>query len=210
MANRIGKSIFIIGAIATEVVRAPHRARNRADRRAGRIKEARISLAEVANMVVATVGLQVIPAVHVFSRWFSFANYRLPAWASAAATVGGILATSGSLWLLWRAHKDLGSNWSPTLEVIQEHQLVTSGVYGHLRHPIYAAVWLAALGQLLLLRNWIAGPAGVALFMPVYLYRVPREERMMREQFGAVYERYELRTGGIIPAWPRPASNGEQ
>ena len=107
----------------------------------------------------------------------------------------------GQLWLLWRAHADLGRNWSPRLQITEEHRLVTQGVYAHIRHPIYAAVWLTGLAQLLMLANWIAGPACLILYLPGYLVRVPREEGMMRDHFGDEYRAYAERTGAIFPTW---------
>jgi protein-S-isoprenylcysteine O-methyltransferase Ste14 len=100
---------------------------------------------------------------------------------------------------LWRAHADLGRNWTPTLQITESHRLVTGGVYRYLRHPIYAAIWLTGLAQVLMLANWIAGPACLVLFLPVYLVRVPREERMMLDHFGDEYRAYMGRTGGVIP-----------
>ena len=77
--------------------------------------------------------------------------------------------------------------------------LVTQGVYQYIRHPIYAAVWLTGLAQLSLLANWIAGLAGLLSFLPVYLVRVAREERMMLDHFGDEYRAYMNRTGTIMP-----------
>jgi protein-S-isoprenylcysteine O-methyltransferase Ste14 len=54
-------------------------------------------------------------------------------------------------------------------------------VYGTIRHPMYASIWLFGLAQGLLLENWLAGWAAVATFAPMYFLRTPREEPMMRE-----------------------------
>ena len=76
----------------------------------------------------------------------------------ALAWIGAAVFVS-SLWLFHRTHKDLGRNWSVTLEICDRHSLVTSGVYRHVRHPMYSAFWLWAIAQSPLLPNWIAGPA---------------------------------------------------
>jgi protein-S-isoprenylcysteine O-methyltransferase Ste14 len=47
--------------------------------------------------------------------------------------------------------------------------------------------------------NWIVGWAGLALFLPLYVLRVPREEQMMLEQFGEAYREYMDRTGHVVP-----------
>ncbi len=93
----------------------------------------------------------------------------------------------------------LGANWSPTLEVGAQHTLTTQGVYGVIRHPMYASQLLWGFAQALLLQNWIAGFAGLAAFLPLYLVRTPQEERMMLDHFGDAYRAYCAQTGRIVP-----------
>jgi len=104
-----------------------------------------------------------------------------------------------SLWLLWRAHVDLGRNWSPSPEILETHSLVTEGVYRRIRHPMYAAHMLWGVAQALLLGNWIAGPALIATFVPLYLFRAPREEQMLADHFGGAYREHMKRTGRLVP-----------
>ncbi|HOO53782.1 MAG TPA: hypothetical protein PLX30_06035, partial [Methanothrix sp.] len=58
---------------------------------------------------------------------------------------------------------------------------------------------LWAVAQLLLLQNWIAGPAFLVASIPLYVARIPREEEMMLDQFGDEYRRYLERTGRVVP-----------
>lgn len=90
-----------------------------------------------------------------------------------------------------------------SLEIREGHSLVTQGVYRYTRHPMYAAHWLWGLAQPLLLQNWIAGFAMLVPSLPLYLYRVPREEQMLLEQFGEEYREYMDRTGWIVPRFWR-------
>jgi protein-S-isoprenylcysteine O-methyltransferase Ste14 len=106
-----------------------------------------------------------------------------------------------SLWLFWRSHSDLGQNWSVSLELREGHEMVTRGVYRLIRHPMYAAIWIWALAQGLMLQNWLAGWSVVPAFAAMYLLRVPREEQMMLEQFGDEYRAYTQRTGRVVPRW---------
>ena len=94
---------------------------------------------------------------------------------------------------------DLKSNWSPTLEIFEGHVLVTGGIYGTIRHPMYASQWLWVAAQILLMQNWIAGPIGLIIFIPFYILRVPAEEKMMLDTFGDQYRDYLKRTGAVIP-----------
>jgi protein-S-isoprenylcysteine O-methyltransferase Ste14 len=111
----------------------------------------------------------------------------------------GVLCTALGLWLFQRSHADLGPNWSITLEVRERHELVTQGVYRHIRHPMYAALFLYAVGQALVLPNWVAGPSYLVAFLLLFALRLGPEERMMVEQFGRDYEAYRTRTKRLIP-----------
>ena len=88
------------------------------------------------------------------------------------------------------------SNGSPTLEIFEEHVLVTNGIHGKIRHPMYASQWLWGFAQILLLQNWIAGPIG---FIPFYILRVPAGEKMMLDTFCDQYRDYVEKTGAVIP-----------
>jgi len=195
MPSKFFAYLFIVLFVVMEGIRLPHRARVSRSRRAGQMTETRVAGLESALMSLSFVGMYALPFVYAFSDWLSFADFRLPDWVGWLGTV----AFGLGVWLLWRAHRDLGRNWSPSLEISQEQKLVTSGVYRAIRHPIYAAVMLSVIAQALMLSNWLAGPAGLAVYLPIYLLRVPREEHMMLENFGEDYREYMSRTGRIFP-----------
>ena len=193
--DNIFKIIFLVCMIAAEVIRFPHRQRNKREMREKKLAESRINPLDFALDMLAFAGMEVIPLIYIFTAWLNFANYTLPAvlgWLGAAIFVV-------ALWVLWRSHKDLGLNWSPTLQITQEHQLVTQGIYHSIRHPIYAAMWLWGIAQVLLLQNWIAGPATLIFFGIVYFRRTPREEQMMIDRFGDEYRAYMQQTGRVFP-----------
>jgi len=148
-------------------------------------------------LAVLAVGMVALPFIYLFTPWLNFANYRLRSWVGWTGAASGAVG----LWLLWRSHTDLGQNWSESLQIKEEHQLVTSGIYRHIRHPMYAFGWLFGIAQALLLQNWIAGLSGLASFAVLYFLRVPREEQMMLDQFGEEYQSYMKRTGRVIPRW---------
>jgi protein-S-isoprenylcysteine O-methyltransferase Ste14 len=64
---------------------------------------------------------------------------------------------------------------------------------------MYASQWVMSLAQILLLQNWLAGPAGLICFIPFYFLRAPAEEKMMLEIFGQEYRQYMENVGGVIP-----------
>lgn len=136
-----------------------------------------------------------LPGVYLITPRLDFANYTVP----EQLVVFAALLQIPYLWLFWRSHADLGRNWSPTLELHQQHELVTNGVYARLRHPMYSAIWLFVIGQPFLLQNWIAGFLIVPAFTFLSMVRIPREEAMLCEQFGQSYIDYSSRTGRLLP-----------
>lgn len=159
------------------------------------IVDSRKTALEILLLFLAFVGMLVTPLIYVFTPLLSFADYQLPSWMGWA----GVMVLVVAFWLFWRSHADLGRNWSYTLELRKGHQLITSGVYKYIRHPMYAAIWMWGVAQVLLLHNWIAGWSHLLSFSLLYFLRVPREEQMMLNQFGEEYQSYMNRTGRIIP-----------
>jgi protein-S-isoprenylcysteine O-methyltransferase Ste14 len=144
------------------------------------------------------VGFQLLPLIYVFSTWFAFFDYTLPEWMGIPAA---ILYCFG-VWLFFRAHADLGKFWSPGLELKEDHQLVTSGVFKWVRHPMYAAFVAIAVAQIFMLQNWLIGPAFLISAIPFYLQRVKREEKMLIKKFDTAYLNYRNLTGEIFPRIP--------
>jgi len=143
---------------------------------------------------LAVAGL-LFPLIYSVTNWLDFADYILPAWMGWT----GVVILLGAVFVFARAHLDLKSNWSPTLEIFEGQALVTRGIYGTIRHPMYASQWLWVAAQILLLQNWIAGPIGSIVFIPFYILHVPAEEKMMLDTFGDQYRDYLKRTGAVIP-----------
>lgn len=186
-----GTALFMTALVASILIRVPHDRRSAATR----VAESRKGAREVALLLLMTLAVMVLPLLHTATRLLSFADHPLPPWAFAA----GALVVPLWLWLFHRAHADLGTNWSVSLEVRTDHTLITRGVYARLRHPMYTAIYLSAVAQALLLANWVAGPATLAAFTLMFALRVGPEERMMRERFGAAYDEYAQRTQRLIP-----------
>ena len=190
--SRLLKGIYLIGFLIGSAIRAFYTLQYK-------LKRGESGMIEKVLLSLQLVGMHILPLTYLFSSRLDFATYRLPLKAQATAGLLGTVIFGEALWLLWRSHADLGRNWTVELQVQEEQTLVTEGVYKHIRHPMYAAHWLWALAQALLLHNWVAGPAMLATFLPFYLERLPREEQMMLDQFGPEYEAYMARTGQLIP-----------
>lgn len=191
MEPLLSKIAWGLGTIGMFVLRAPH------IRRSTELPVARnaISRREVVLLGLVGVGLLLLPLIWVFTPWLDFAE-REP---TAPAFGLGVGTAAAGLWLLHRSHAALGPNWSNTLQVRQGHRLVTGGVYRRVRHPMYAAILLHALGQALYLPNGVAGPAYLLAFILLVLLRIGPEERLMHETFGDAWQAYAVRTRRLLP-----------
>ncbi|MHC4641479.1 MAG: protein-S-isoprenylcysteine O-methyltransferase [Planctomycetota bacterium] len=191
MFDSIFEIIYLIGFVAGSVIRKLYVSGHRQNKIAD---DWEVGL-DMLLLVIVSLGFIAAPLVYLFTGWPAFADYQLPSWAGWI----GMVVFAVALVLLWRSHVDLGLNWSPMLKIREEHTLVTKGVYKYIRHPMYSAHFLWAIAQVLLLHNWIAGPAFLVTSVPLYLFRVPLEERMMLNRFGEEYKLYMSRTGRMFP-----------
>jgi protein-S-isoprenylcysteine O-methyltransferase Ste14 len=114
-----------------------------------------------------------------------------PFWLGAAVTVAGLLFAA------W-AREHLGGNWSRSVTVKQDHELITSGPYAVARHPIYTGILTGFLGSVIAqgqVRSVIA-----FLLVSIVLYAKLRlEEEWMRSYFGDAYEAYARRVPALVP-----------
>ena len=183
--------VFLIGFVLYVGIRHVFIRRTKANEKA----ISRSNTVEQVLLFLVFTGNLLLPMLYLFTPWLAFADYALPPFAPWCGTAIMV----GALGLFWRSHVDLGLNWSVALEMRKQHELVRHGVYRSIRHPMYASIWLFGLAQALLLDNWLAGPSALITFAPLYLYRTPREEQMMRERFGQDYQEYIGRTGRMVP-----------
>jgi protein-S-isoprenylcysteine O-methyltransferase Ste14 len=186
----IAKTAVLVSTLVMVAIRAPHGRRSRQVKVAASYKTA----LERGLLSLVWIGF-FIPLIWIASPVFSFAEYPL----RAAPLVIGLGCYASGLWLFYRAHSDLGTNWSVTLEVRERHQLVTQGVYRLVRHPMYSALVLSSIGHALVIPNWVAGPSNLVALAILFALRVRAEERMMREAFGDQYAAYEARTKRLVP-----------
>jgi protein-S-isoprenylcysteine O-methyltransferase Ste14 len=193
--KRVFKMVYLLGMIVEMAIRVPHERQRRQTRMAVDC----VDWSERSLLGLMFVGMFFLPVTYMFTSRLHGADYRLPYEVRGPVGVIGAAILAIAVWLFWRSHADLGRNWSPSLQLREEHELVTEGVYRSVRHPMYASMWLWGVAQALLLQNWIAGWASLVLFLPLYLLRVPREERMMLDEFGEAYRAYMNRTGRVVP-----------
>jgi len=145
----------------------------------------------------------VIAAFAVIGLLFAY----LPAWADrnelwtidgdAVRWIGVILYGSGGALRLWPVSL-LGNRFSGLVAIQPGHALLTTGIYGVIRHPSYLGLLINALGWGLAFRSWV-GVLLAALVLPLILARIRSEEALLRAHFGAAYDAYCARTSRLIP-----------
>jgi protein-S-isoprenylcysteine O-methyltransferase Ste14 len=188
-----GKAAFIAAMIGYSVIRAPH------GRRSGTVPVTEVCKGTLDILLLLGVFFCTLflPLVWVVMGFPAGADYTLHPVPYALGL--GLLVTG--LWLFHRSHADLGTNWSVTLQLRQNHHLVTTGIYERIRHPMYTSFFLISIAHVLFLPNWIVGPVYLLSFTILYVVRVGKEEQMMLDRFGMEYEAYMQRTGRLIPLW---------
>jgi protein-S-isoprenylcysteine O-methyltransferase Ste14 len=157
------------------------------------------TLSLVFGSVAALTSL-IFGAEYVFFRGaFRFAYLlEYPDWLRWLGT--GCL--TGGIWLLAAAHHHLGKSFHSFVVSRQDQQLVTSGPYRWIRHPIYSAYLLSYLGGGLLSSNLVLTVVPLFFFSLMIINRIPREEELMRQEFGEEYQKLESHTGRLLPKRP--------
>lgn len=183
--------IWVSGIIVWTIIRWPHR------RKAKRLEviDDRKTGAEKFVLGLCIVGLVALPALHLATPIFEFANFRF----SPILGWFGLLSMVAFLVVFHLSHKYLSNNWSVSLEIRKDHKLVEDGIYKYIRHPMYTSFWLWSVAQMLLMPNWVAATSGLISVAWLYFSRVKNEEAMMRAQFGQAYDAYCKRTSRLFP-----------
>ncbi|MGA7523255.1 MAG: isoprenylcysteine carboxylmethyltransferase family protein [Acidobacteriaceae bacterium] len=112
-------------------------------------------------------------------------------WIGAAITVAGLL------FAVW-ARILLGTNWSRSVTIKQDHELITAGPYSLIRHPIYTGILTGFLGSSIATGELRGLLAFILVFLALW-YKLRLEESWMRSQFGDVYIDYSRHTSALVP-----------
>ena len=149
---------------------------------------------QIANLLALPALLSSVIYV-IAPAWMSWSALPLPLWLR---WLGVGVALSGFTLLQW-AQQSLGKNWSDEPRLVEGQEMISSGPYRWIRHPIYAA-FLLILGSLLLISaNWFIGALWIGMTCLDVTSRMRTEESMMVGQFGEQYRAYMRRTGRLFP-----------
>jgi protein-S-isoprenylcysteine O-methyltransferase Ste14 len=112
-------------------------------------------------------------------------------------TVALIMVVAGLGISVW-ARRHIGQFWSARVTLKEGDELIQSGPYARVRHPIYSGIALAMIGTAMFVGEWRA-LVGAAIFVVGHWLKARREEELLGSQFGPVYEEYRKRTGSLMP-----------
>jgi protein-S-isoprenylcysteine O-methyltransferase Ste14 len=135
-------------------------------------------------------------AAFLLPRLPMFSSLNVASTNPAIDRLGVILCAAGMAFLVW-ARQNLGGNWSQTVSIKKGHELVTSGPYRYVRHPMYTGGFIACIGSAI-----VGGGPWIILLVilgPIFLWRVGAEDRLMAQQFPNEYPQYKKRTKALIP-----------
>lgn len=119
--------------------------------------------------------------------------------AGLAGTLAVILLMGGAITLFASSSSALGQNWSIVARTRSDHELVKSGPYARIRHPIYLGLLLFLLGLALAYGHWIQLVIAVPLFIAGTRIRTSIEDRLLEQKFGEAFRDYRNSTPALIP-----------
>ncbi|HKV25236.1 MAG TPA: isoprenylcysteine carboxylmethyltransferase family protein [Candidatus Acidoferrum sp.] len=149
----------------------------------------RIIRALIFVLVIGLLALPRIPLPWLYRQLWP--SGLLPFWIGAAVTVLGLL------FAVWARHH-LGRNWSRSVTIKQDHELITTGPYSLVRHPIYTGILGAFVGTAIAISQ-VRGIIVVLLVFFAFWAKLRMEEAWMRSQFGETYSTYSHRTAALVP-----------
>jgi len=126
-----------------------------------------------------------------------FLEHHLVSRTLGLSLTGIVLTWIGIALAIWARHH-LGQYWSGRVTIKEDHQLIRTGPYATMRHPIYSGLVLAAAGSALAIDRW-RGVLGVVLILFGYCLKAMKEESMLSERFGEAFEEHRKHTGFLIP-----------
>jgi protein-S-isoprenylcysteine O-methyltransferase Ste14 len=146
------------------------------------------------HIVPLVLGIALLVSPRIAGSWLNLRFLpRSPAWflCGLGLTILGLaLSVYARVWL--------GRNWSGTVTLKEDHELIRGGPYRRARHPIYTGILLAVLGSALAEGQW-RGLLALALITVAFLRKIRVEERVLTEQFGEAYTRYRTEVPALLP-----------
>ena len=144
--------------------------------------------------------LPLLVAFYLLSRhWarYGWLGTRFVPASESVALIGVLLTAAGVAIAIW-ARWHLGANWSGVVTLKEGHELIRSGPYRTIRHPIYTGILLAFLGTAIALGE-VRGLLAVAIAWLSFYAKARREESLLTQEFGERFAEHQRRTGMFLP-----------
>jgi protein-S-isoprenylcysteine O-methyltransferase Ste14 len=113
------------------------------------------------------------------------------------AMLGALLTVAGIAFAIW-ARRHIAENWSAQVTIRAEHELIRTGPYARIRHPIYTGLLLAVAGTAIVIGEYRAIVA-FAVILIGFTYKAKREESLLASQFGPAFDEHRRQTGFFLP-----------
>ena len=162
--------------------------------RTKRVIQTQSSGSRLAHLVTLIAGVYLI-----FARWIGLPAFDRQLYeVTVPIAIAGLAAVvAGVAFSIW-ARLMLGANWSGTVTVKEDHELVRRGPYRIVRHPIYTGILLGMLGSAVQ-RGWAHAFVGVLLCLLAFWMKSRIEERFMVQSFGEQYLKYRHEAKALVP-----------
>ncbi len=146
-----------------------------------------------------SIALPLYGAMLLYMIWpaaLQWATLPLPFWLRGLGAVLGVATLPLVHWLF----RSLGRNVSETVLTKEKQELVVSGPYRWVRHPLYSVATASLFALSLIAANWFMG-AMILLIAALLPALTEREEKHLLEKFGEHYREYMKRSGRFLPRW---------
>ncbi len=147
------------------------------------------------GIILEAIGYGIIWALKRNPRVFLFQSVVI----GTIMNVGAILlATASALLVLW-ALRSLDRQWAVAAQIMEDHKLITTGPYAHVRNPIYAGMFGMLIATGLVISSWYALVIGSLVFWYGTMSRIGIEEGLLSEEFGRRFDDYKNSVPALIP-----------
>jgi protein-S-isoprenylcysteine O-methyltransferase Ste14 len=160
-------------------------------------KNAKIREASSARAVV--IAFQVIAFALLFGSTVGILppSRRFIPDTATVKVIGTSLACAGIAVVLW-SRRHLGRFWSARITLKVDHQLIRSGPYARVRHPLYSGMLVAVTGTVLATGEW-RGVVSLLILLAMWIHKMRREEALLTKEFGSLYQNYRKQAGLLFP-----------
>ncbi len=135
-----------------------------------------------------------VQAVGFFLAWLRSTRLNPP-----PMLIASMILAPAATWLVWRAVTHLGKQWRIQAGVYSDHELIRSGPYSVIRHPIYTSMLGMLIATGLIMAHWIFLLAAIACFVIGIEIRIRAEETLLKSRFGETFDRYRASVPAYIP-----------